>query len=129
MSRRPAPTTLERAFATFLLVLALGSVLAGCTPAVNPETSLLLERDYLRMTDIQLVSYEQELSDALLRSGGAGVSDVGLGVGIGSWGGSTGFGVRADKWFGGGGGGVDPELQTRRDQVRGEMKRRGLVQQ
>ncbi len=127
--QRPGRIFVNGAIPVFLLALALGLLLAGCTPAASPETGFLLEKDFHRMTDAELVAYEQELSDELLRSGRTGASDVGLGVGIGSWGGSTGFGVRADKWFGGGGGGTDPELLARRDEVRNEMKRRGLLQQ
>ena len=127
--QRPGRISVTGAILVFVRALALGLLLAGCTPAASPETGFLLEKDFHRMTDAQLVAYEQELSDELLRAGRSGASDVGLGVGIGSWGGSTGFGVRADRWFGGGGGGVAPELLARRDEVRNEMKRRGLLQQ
>lgn len=82
------------------------------------------------MTDAQLVAYEQDLSDELVQSSRSGGGDVNLGFGFGGWSGNTGYGVHADKWLGGGSGSsASFDLQVRRDEVRAEMKRRGLLPQ
>ena len=111
-----------------LLALLLFS-LAGCLPAANEEATVLLGQDYLRMTDAQLVVYEQELTDQLVSSSRSGSGDVSVGFGVGTWSGNTGFGVHADKWLGGGGGSSSDLLamKDRREEVRTEMRRRGLL--
>lgn len=111
------------------MLIGLVLVLAGCLSGAGAEVPFLLEQDYLRMNDAELAAYEQELSDELVRSSRAASGDVGLGIGFGSWGGSSGYGVRADKWMGGGPSRTTQDLKTRRDEVRNEMRRRGLLPQ
>lgn len=113
-----------------ILVVMLGgmSVLAGCMSGASSDAAFLLEEDYLRMNDTELVAYEQELSDELLNANRGSGNDVGVGIGFGSWGSNLGVGLHADKWFGG-----DQESDTARDlrfrraEVREEMRRRGLL--
>jgi hypothetical protein len=113
-----------------VLLVSFVLSMAGCLPAANPDATFLLGQDYLRMTDTQLVVYEQELSDELVRSSRSGNGDVSVGLGVGTWSGNTGFGVHADKWLGGGGGSSHIlELKDRREEVRTEMRRRGLLPQ
>jgi hypothetical protein len=113
-----------------VLLVSLALSLAGCLPAANSDATFLLGQDYLRMTDTQLVVYEQKLSDELVRSSRSGNGDVSVGLGVGTWSGNTGFGVHADKWLGGGGGSSHfRELKDRREEVRSEMRRRGLLPQ
>ena len=111
-----------------LLTLMLSVILAACAASGGANTSWLLEQDYQRMTNPQLTAYEQELSDEIARSAqadtGGGVS---LGFGFGSWGGHSGVGVGVDKHLGGGGGSPAVELSDRREAVRVEMRRRGLL--
>ncbi|MGD9018960.1 MAG: hypothetical protein PVJ25_07540 [Desulfuromonadales bacterium] len=104
-------------------------ILAACMTATTPtETTLLLEQDYLGMSDSQLVDYEQRLSDELVNLSRTGSSDVGIGFSFGSWGSSSGYGVRTDQRLGGGGdNSTRRELKSRRDDVRSEMRRRGLL--
>ncbi len=113
-----------------VFMVFLGFGLAGCLTAANSDATFLLGQDYLRMTDAQLVAYEQELSDELVRSSRSGSGDVSVGLGVGTWSGNTGFGIHADKWLGGGGGSSNIlELKDRREEVRTEMRRRGLLPQ
>jgi hypothetical protein len=80
------------------------------------------------MTDSELISYEQELSDELVKASRSDDRDVGVGIGLGSWGSNVGFGVHADKWFGGGGDSeTTRELKLKRDEARQEMRNRGLL--
>jgi len=104
-------------------------ILAACMTATTPtETTLLLEQDYLGMSDSQLVDYEQRLSDELVNSSRTSSGDVGIGFSFGSWGGSSGYGVRTDQRIGGSGeNSTSRELKFRRDDVRNEMRRRGLL--
>jgi hypothetical protein len=111
-----------------VVLIALFFSLSGCLSSASSDANFLLGEDYLGMTDARLTAYEQELNDALVSSGRSGSGDVNVGIGFGSWGGGTGYGVHADKWLGGGGGGSTvPELKNRRDAVRAEMQRRGLL--
>ena len=111
-----------------LIIVALG--LVGCMPAVSSEASFLLGQDYLRMTNAELITYEQELNDELGRTSSSDHSDVNVGIGIGSWGGDVGYGVSADRWLGGGGkNDTALELKNRRDEVRDEMRRKNLLLQ
>ena len=111
------------------LLVFLGLSLSGCLPATTSDATFLLDQDYLKMTDSDLVAYEQELSDELVISSQSGSGDVSVGIGVGSWGGSTGYGIHADKWLGGGMSSTTRELQSRRTEVRAEMRRRGLLPQ
>lgn len=105
-----------------------GLVLVGCMSGAPSEARFLLEQDYLRMTNTQLVDYEQRLSDELVSSSRTGSGDVGIGFSFGSWGGSSGYGVRTDQRLAGSGeNSTTRELRFRRDDVRDEMRRRGLL--
>jgi len=109
----------------YLTVLLLS---AGCAPATNSSTAFLLEQDYQRMSNAQLTAYEQELSDALARSAPSAPGGVSVGFGLGSWGSNTGVGLGVGQTIGGGGGdGGNLEFRDRRDAVREEMRRRGLL--
>jgi hypothetical protein len=113
------------------LLILLAHVLFGCLSARQPDTALFLRQDYFKMSDAELISYEQELSDALVRSSrSANSGDVSVGVGFGSWSGGSGYGVQADKWLGGGGSNSNTlELENQRNRVRDEMRRRRLLPQ
>ena len=103
-------------------------LLAGCMSCASSDAAYLLEEDYQGMTDTELVSYEQELSDQLVNSSRSSGNDVGVGIGLGSWGSNVGFGIHADKWFGGGESEMSRELMQRRADVREEMRKRGLLE-
>jgi hypothetical protein len=108
----------------FLLVLTV----AGCLPAASTDSSSLLKRDYHSMTNSDLVAYEQQLNDELVKASRADNGDVNVGIGFGSWGGNLGYGVTAGRWLGDHGNNSSArELQDRRDAVRTEMKRRGML--
>ena len=110
------------------LLVFCGILLAGCMTGAPTETTVLLEQDYLGMTDSQLVDYEQRLSDELVNSSRTSSGDVGIGFSFGSWGGSSGYGVRTDQRIAGSGeNSTSRELKFRRDDVRNEMRRRGLL--
>lgn len=103
-------------------------ILAGCMSGTPTEATFLLEQDYLKMTDAQLVDYEQKLSDELVKSSRNSSGDVGIGFSFGSWGSSSGYGVRTDQRIGGNGeNSISRELRFRRDDVRREMRRRKLL--
>jgi len=111
-------------------VLFLTSILlvAGCAASAGSHAAYLLEQDYQRMGNAELTAYEQELSEEIARGSGSGWGGTSLGVGIGSWGSDTGFGVGVNQDLGGSGGGYGSvELRDRREAVRGEMRRRGLL--
>lgn len=100
--------------------------LAGCA-ASGSSRAYLLEQDFQRMSDAELTAYEQELSDMLAQSGRSAPGAVSLGVGFGSWGSHSGVGLGVGQTVYGTNGGGDSELRTRRDAVRAEMRRRGLL--
>jgi hypothetical protein len=100
--------------------------LAGCAASSGASTAFLLEQDYQRMSDVQLTAYEQELSDAVARSSASAPGGVSLGFGLGSWGSHSGVGVGVGQSVGGDSSGL-LELRERRDVVRAEMRRRGLL--
>ncbi len=112
-----------------LLAVLFAVLLTGCMSGASSDAAYLLEQDHLKMTDSELITYEQELSDELVNSSRSSDNrDVGVGIGVGSWGGNVGFGVHADKWFGGGGdSGMIRDLKNKRDEVRQEMRNRGLL--
>ena len=111
-----------------VLIILCGIALVGCMSGASSEATLLLEQDYLRMTNTQLVEYEQRLSDELVNSSRNNSGDVGIGFGFGSWGGSSGYGIRTDQRLAGSGEtSTTRELRFRRDDVRIEMRRRGLL--
>ena len=111
----------------FSMILC-GIVLAGCMSGTPSEATFLLEQDYLRMTNTQLVDYEQSLSDELVSSSRSSSGDVGIGLSFGSWGSSSGYGVRTDQRLAGSGeNSTTRELRFRRDDFRNEMRRRGLL--
>ena len=113
---------------TVALLAFCSVILAACMAGAPSEATLLLEQDYLRMTDSQLVDYEQRLSDELVQQSRSSSGDVGIGFSFGSWGSSSGYGVRTDQRIGGSGeSSISRELRFRRDDVRSEMRRRGLL--
>jgi hypothetical protein len=116
----------RRSLAGLCSCLTLLLLLAGCAASTGTSTAFLLEQDYQRMSDAQLTAYEQELSDVLARSAGSAPGGVSVGFGLGSWGSSSGVGVGVGQTIGGGSDG-DAELRARRDAVRAEMRRRGLL--
>lgn len=106
------------------------AVFSGCVSSGNSNTNVLLDRDYHRMSDPELIAYEQELSDELTRTSGSSSGDVSIGLGFGSWSGGSGggYGVRTDRRIDGGSGyDASVLLLDRRDAVRSEMQRRGLI--
>jgi len=111
-----------------LFLIICGIVLVGCMSGAPSEATFLLEQDYLKMTNTQLVDYEQRLSDELVSSSRTSSGDVGIGFSFGSWGSSSGYGVRTDQRLAGSGeNSTTRELRFRRDDVRNEMRRRGLL--
>jgi len=111
------------------LLLPAMLLLASCAASAGSNAAFLLEQDYQRMTNAELTAYEQELNDELAHASGGSPSGVSVGLGLGSWGDHTGFGLGVEQALGGGGGGggVSVELRDRRDAVRVEMRRRGLL--
>ena len=113
--------------AILLAVMVLTVLLSGCVASGGVDAGYLLEQDYQRMTNPQLTSYEQELSDAIVASSGSAPSGISLGFGVGSWGEHSGVGLGVDKWLGGNGGDTSVALRDRREAVRVEMRKRGLL--
>lgn len=116
----------RRCLAGLCSCLAILLLLAGCAASTGASTAFLLEQDYQRMSNAQLTAHEQELSDALARSAGSAPGGVSVGFGLGSWGSRSGVGVGVGQTVSGGSDG-DMELRERRDAVRAEMRRRGLL--
>lgn len=112
-----------------LLVGVLLLLLPGCASSGGANVGYLLEQNYSRMNNPQLTAYEQELSDEIAASAASegSSSGISLGLGVGSWGDNSGVGLGIEKWLGGGGGGPNVELLDRREAVREEMRRRGLL--
>ena len=110
-----------------LLFMAVLLLLAGCAASGGANTEQLLRQDYQRMSNAQLTAYEQELSDEIGRSSSGGSLPVSIGFGFGSWGSHSGGGVGVEQSLGGGGGSAPVELRDRREAVRVEMRRRGLI--
>lgn len=112
------------------LFIFLLLMLAACAAPHSTDAPFLLEQDYRAMSDSELIAYEQELGDEVLRGARAAKGgDVSLGVGFGSWGSHSGVGVGVNQWLGGGGdSAMQRELQLRREEVRAEMRSRGLLQ-
>ncbi len=104
----------------------LMTLLAACATSSGTGTSALLEQDYRNMSDARLTAYEQELGDELTRSAGGGPGGISLGFGFGTWGDHSGVGIGVDRYLGGGSDGA-AALFARRDEVRAEMRRRGLL--
>lgn len=116
----------RRGLAGLVSCLPLLLLMVGCAASTGATTAFLLEQDYQRMSNSQLTAYEQELSDELARSAGSSPGGVSLGFGLGSWGSHSGVGVGVGQSIGGGGD-ANMELRERRDAVRAEMQRRGLL--
>lgn len=111
-----------------ILLVSICVCLASCLPSAKQNASQLLEEDYQRMTDSELVAYEQQLSDELVRAGRSDQGGVSVGLGFGSWGSNTGYGVGVEKSLAGTERNeTSMDLEARRDKVRTEMKRRGLL--
>jgi hypothetical protein len=104
-------------------------LLVGCAASGGSPAGALLGQDYQKMTNPELTAYEQALSEEIARSSGSsGGGGTSIGFGLGSWGSSSGFGLGVEQSLGGGGGGGAPvELRDRREAVRVEMRRRGLL--
>lgn len=112
----------------FVILVTIGLGLVGCLPAAGPATASLLEQDYLSMPDADLVAYEQGLSDEIVNSSRYGNGGFTVGLGFGSWGNNLGYGLGADQQLGATGDSDQTlELKARRDAVRAEMRRRGLL--
>jgi hypothetical protein len=111
-----------------LFLIICGIALVGCMSKAPSEATSLHQQDYLKMTNTQLIDYEQRLSDELVSSSRTSSGDVGIGFSFGSWGSSSGYGVRTDQRLAGSGeNSTTRELRFRRDDVRNEMRRRGLL--
>jgi len=110
-----------------VLWLLLLSFAAGCAASARSNVGYLLEQDYQRMSNVQLTAYEQELSDEIAYVSGSGAGNTSVGIGLGSLGHHSGFGLGVGQTIGGGGRDGVAELYERRDTVRGEMRRRGLL--
>ena len=123
MSRKLSALTRLRSW--FCLAILL--LLAGCAASGGGNASYLLEQDYRKMTNAQLTAYEQQLSDEIASSSSGGSLPISIGFGFGSWGSHSGGGVGVEQSVGGGGGGAPVELRDRREAVRVEMRRRGLI--
>ena len=108
-------------------VLASFLFLAACAATGGSHAAYLLEQDHQRMSNAELTAYEQELGEEIARGSGGGWGGTSLGFGIGSWGSDTGFGLGVNQDLGGGGGYDSVELRDRREAVRVEMRRRGLL--
>ena len=121
-------TSMSMAIVRTVLLLASFLFLAGCAASAGSHAAYLLEQDYQRMGNAELTAFEQELGEEIARGSGGGWGGTSLGVGIGSWGSDTGFGVGVNQDLGGSGGGYgNVELRNRREVVRVEMRRRGLL--
>ena len=121
-------TSMPMAMVKAVLLLASVLLLAGCAASGGSHAAYLLEQDYLRLSNAELTAYEQELGEEIARASGGGWGGTSLGFGIGSWGSDTGFGLGVNQDLGGGGGGYGSvELRDRRETVRVEMRRRGLL--
>lgn len=101
-------------------------LLVGCATKAGTSTASLLERDHRPMGNAELTAYEQELSDQINLSSASGSGGASIGFGFGSWGSHSGVGIGVDQPLGGG---SDPAsgLRARRDAVRMEMRKRGLL--
>jgi hypothetical protein len=103
-------------------------LLAGCAASGSSNIGVLLDQDYQTMGNAELTAYEQQLSEEIAYSSGSGGSGgTSIGFGLGSWGSNTGFGLGVNQNLGGGSGGAPVELRDRREAVRVEMRRRGLL--
>ncbi len=110
-----------------LFSLALLLLLAGCAASGGSHAGALLDQDYQKMSNAQLTAYEQQLSDEIASSSGSSGSGLSIGLGFGSWGSHTGGGVGVEQSVGGGGGDAPVALRDRREAVRVEMRKRGLL--
>jgi hypothetical protein len=103
-------------------------LVAGCVASSgSAKSSFLLEQDYQKMSNPQLIEYEQELSAEIGRSSDGGPGNMSIGFGFGSWGSSSGFGLGVDQTVGSGPASKNVELRDRREAVRVEMRRRNLL--
>jgi hypothetical protein len=109
-----------------LLSLAIIVCLSGCTVSGGSNTSHLLGLDYQKMTNAELTAYEQQLSDEIARASAGSSPGISLGLGLGSWGSHAGVGVGVEHSLGGNGS-ASADLIDRRDAVRTEMRKRGLL--
>ena len=101
-------------------------LLVGCAMNAGPSSDHLLEQNYQSMNNVELTAYEQELSDQIAKSSASGFGGTSIGFGFGSWGSSRGVGIGVDQSLSGGSGPAT-DLSARRDDVRTEMRNRGLL--
>ncbi len=102
-----------------MMIIFLGGCL-GSSPSPHP----LLERDFLAMSDAELLEYHALLDAEIKRlQAPKGSTSVGFGLGAGSSGSSVGVGVGVTQWQRGGDASV--ELQKRHEAVRRELLARG----
>ena len=124
MPHRAMPNTMVKVVLLLMSIL----LLAGCAASGGSHAAYLLEQDYRRMGNADLTAYEQALGEEIARDSGGGWGGTSLGFGLGSWGSDTGFGVGVNQDLSGSGGGYgNVELRNRREAVRVEMRRRGLL--
>ena len=109
-----------------VLTCAFILLLAGCAAYGSSNARALLGQDYQQMTNAELTAYEQKLSEEIALSG-SGAGNTSIGFGLGSWGSDLGVGLGVNQNLGGGNGGVPIELRDRREAVRIEMRKRGLL--
>jgi hypothetical protein len=108
-------------------LLSLLLLLDGCAAAGRPHADYLLDQDYQRLSNAELTAYEQELSEEIARGLGSGGGGTSVGFGVGSWGSDAGFGIGVNQILGVGSDDGAVKLRDRREAVRVEMRRRGLL--
>lgn len=102
------------------LGLALLVTTAGCAGTTARQTGELLAQDYRTMSDQELQTYFYRLNDQIARvERQARGTSVGVGLGTGP--------VRVGASQGVTRGTIAEDLRERRNEVRGEMSRRGLM--
>jgi hypothetical protein len=117
------PKTNHFQILSILLLLCLMALLTnGC--AGKSRTELLLEQQYMQLSDDDLLLYFYQLNDEIEISENRSVgSNVSLGFGTGTWGHRAGIGYNT----GGGHYVAARELRERRNLVRLELGRRNLT--
>ena len=120
-------TPLKTTITILLIALSLG-IVSGCANSTKEKTNQLLAQDFRQLSDDDLTPYYYKLEDQIdaverTRTG----SSISVGVGRGTYshrGGSSG-GIGISK--GGSSHKVATNLRDRRNQVKLEMKHRGIT--